>query len=335
MSAFRDTVINTLNTASLLAPSGRQQTHTPFFTWSVVPNASHYRVLIGIAPSTGTAEGLQDGTKILSYQSYAANAICAAATCSIQAAINFPNGVHYWSVQALGTQSLSIWSDAQAFTLFTTETPPSADVQGLLPNAETDEYPVFYWQPLKGQAGVADATHYQILVFDIENDENKYETDWIEADRLCNALVCSKTSLKRLRQGKYLWRIKSKTRYNEGEYGIRTRFTTASQACAGSRNKLLVLDPYIALTLPDFCFVNQYYPMELSLLFHNNATWSLANKLELISSSESCPSNSPLITVHPTHFRIQMTDACLANTRLEINDNVRLNLDQTWTLEAR
>jgi hypothetical protein len=335
VSAFRHTVITSLDTASLLAPSGTEQTYTPFFTWTVVPNASHYRVLIGIAPSTGTAEGLQDGKKILSYRSYAASDICAAATCSIQADVNFPNGIHYWSVQALGVGSVSVWSDAQAFTLFTTETPPSAEVQGLLPNTETDQYPVFYWQPRKGKTGIADATHYQILVFDIDNDETKYETGWIEADTLCNALICSKTSMKRLRKGRYLWRITSKTRYNKGSYGIRTAFTTTSQACADSRNKLLFIEPYIALSLPNFCFENQYYDRELHLLLHNNATWSLPNKLELISSSQSCPSTSPIITAHPTHFSLHITDACLVTTRLEINDNLRLNLDMTWTLEAR
>lgn len=203
-------------------------TYTPEFSWKHNPLATQYGLVVGLSPN-GSGQAFMGGVKnVLVYQYYKASDICASGVCKVAPRMSNSDGNHYWSVWGNSANGWSVWTDPVDFTIYSSTMKGAVDVKPLSPASDVtvSNYPTFTWNRTVGAPGIPEATDYRILVWDRVKGKTVYYSDWLPATSVCKAGIttCQATPNIALSSGKYLWRIKARGLYGEGQYNTRLYF---------------------------------------------------------------------------------------------------------------
>ena len=142
------------------APSGMVSTLNPTFTWSAVPNATYYNLVLfeeGGVSSRATGDVITpevSGSTLILDQFLNADEVCAAGTCSFtpSPSLDLAYGPYSWKVRALmGSDYTEFSSDVDFFNMSVSQ---PVQPSGTL----TSRNPKFKWSP------VEEATQYKLRV---------------------------------------------------------------------------------------------------------------------------------------------------------------------------
>lgn len=230
IAGFRGELWSLLTIPATVSPAAKTilNTYTPEFSWKHNPLATQYGLVIGLSPK-GSGQAFMNGVKnVITYQYYKSSDICSKGVCKVTPRMSNSDGNHYWSVWANSANGWSVWTDPVDFTLYTSTMKGAVDVKPLSPasDAIVSNYPTFTWYPTVGGPGIPDAIDYRILVWDRVKGQTVYSTDWMPASTVCKtgATTCQVTPNVALSPGKYLWRVKARGIYGEGQYNTRLYF---------------------------------------------------------------------------------------------------------------
>jgi hypothetical protein len=203
-------------------------TYSPKFTWTQNPQASHYALMVGLSPKGSGFAFMGQSENVLLYKQYSAAEICADGVCEITPRMSNSDGRHYWSVWAGNDNGWSVWSDPVDFTLNSSVMKGAIDVEPLSPASDivVSRNPTFVWNPTQGDPGIPDASEYRVSVWDRIKKQTVYYTDWMPATSVCgSSAICQTTPGIALSAGrKYLWKVKARGLYGEGQYNTRLYF---------------------------------------------------------------------------------------------------------------
>lgn len=229
VAGFREESWEMLDQPMPIAPENGAilTTYSPKFTWRQNPQASHYMIMAGLSPAGSGSAFMQQGKNVLLYEQYSATEICADNVCEVTPRMSNSDGRHYWSVWAGNGDGWSVWTDPIDFTLKSSVMKGAVDVEPLSPALDivVPRHPTFVWNPTHGGPGIPDASEYRILVWDRIKSQTVYSTDWMPAASVCGVNgACQTTPNIALSGGRYLWRVKARGLYGEGQYNTRLYF---------------------------------------------------------------------------------------------------------------
>ena len=123
---------------------------------------------------------------------------------------------------------------------------------------------------------------------------------------MCTSTACSvKPSEPTLPDGNYLWRIKSKSAYGEGEYDTRLYFevdsSVSSDVCGASENLLEIGSSYYMLTLPEFCLGGSAYVGDTGIRLGFDGRWSLET---ILNGKDTWLCQATVVRAGTTWFQI-------------------------------
>ena len=353
VAAFRDSKMDDdFGIIDQYSPVDLINTYIPTFSWEAASGAEKYRLYIATAWDKGTKEGLSDtlgrsfdGSSVIHDNWYDADDICTDTRCSVEVAFHFANGNHYWSVQAYKNDSYGLWMDPTDFILFKptedSDTAISPYVTPLSPSEVTvGSNPTFNWKPALGNTyGTPDPTHYRILVWSRDSSETVYWTEWYDADEVCNSASCSATPQDHsLQNGRYLWRIKSKSAYGEGEYDTRLYFDvdssidpSDSSVCGVTSNHLLFDGENYILTVPNFCISGNSYSGITKIRLALNGDWSLEATENPWETAYGCSENiENRVIFNDSYLILSIPGYCSNDIYMDVPISLILNFGGTW-----
>ena len=157
---------------------------------------------------------------------------------------------------------------------------------------------------------------------------------------MCTSTACSvKPSEPTLPDGNFLWRIKSKSAYGEGEYDTRLYFevdsSVSSDVCGVSENLLEIGGSYYMLTLPEFCLGGSAYVGDTGIRLGFDGRWSLEtilNGKDTWIVSGSCRSGGNNLVPDASSYLLTIPGYCLNGSSQAMPLTIRLNFDGTWEL---
>lgn len=202
-------------------------TYSPKFTWRQNPQASHYALMVGLSPAGSGFAFMGQSENVLLYEQYSAAEICVNDVCEVTPRMSNSDGRHYWSVWGRNDGGWSVWTDPVDFTLNSSVMKGAVDVDPLSPASDivVSRNPTFVWNPTQGGPGIPNASEYRVLVWDRVKRQTVYYTDWMPAASACGSSeVCQTTPDVALSTGRYLWRVKARGLYGEGQYNTRLYF---------------------------------------------------------------------------------------------------------------
>lgn len=230
VAGFRARLWPLLTTPTTVSPAAKAilNTYTPEFSWKHNSSAVQYGLVVGLSPKGSGQSFMGGGANILVYQYYKASDICANGVCKVTPKMSDSDGNHYWSVWANSPSGWSVWTDPVDFTLYSSTMKGAVDVKPLSPSSDVivTSHPTFTWNATTGGPGIPDAIEYRILVWDRVNGKTVYYTEWMPSSSVCKSGVttCQATPNVTLNPGKYLWRVKARGLYGEGQYNTRLYF---------------------------------------------------------------------------------------------------------------
>lgn len=230
VAGFRGRIWPLVTKPTTASPASKSilNTYTPEFSWKHNSSAVQYGLVVGLSPKGSGQAFMGGGKNILAYQYYKASDICAGGMCKATPRMNNSDGNHYWSVWANSTSGWSVWTDPVDFTLYSSAMKGAIDVKPLSPASDVTviNHPTFVWYATVGGPGIPDAVEYRVLVWDRVKGQTVYYTDWMPASAVCKAgtTTCQATPDAALSSGSYLWRVKARGLYGEGQYNTRLYF---------------------------------------------------------------------------------------------------------------
>lgn len=229
VARFREEFWTRLNQPEPISPENGTvlTSYSPKFTWTHNPQVSHYALMVGLSPNGSGLAFMGQVENVLLYEQYNATEICADNVCEITPRMSNSDGHHYWSVWASNGNGWSIWADPIDFTINSSVMKGAVDVEPLSPASDivVSKRPTFVWKPTHGGPGIPDALEYRLLVWDRVKGQTVYSTDWMPAASACGSnQACQTTPNIALSAGRYLWRVKARGLYGEGQYNTRLYF---------------------------------------------------------------------------------------------------------------
>jgi glucose/arabinose dehydrogenase len=209
-----------------LGPSGLSTDATPSYTWSVVPDATEYELVV--RGRTGIAVSRTDP----------AASVCSGAMCSVTPPTPLAGGTYGWIVRGKNASGAGPWSATKYF-LQGSAAPGRATLAG--PSGTiADSTPTYTW------GAVANAALYRLVV--VNGSGDVVLDKWSPDLTACNATGCGVTQPTPLPAGGYFWAVLTWNPAGFGPWSAPGSFTVSaaaapSRAGSASAEPVHELDP--------------------------------------------------------------------------------------------
>jgi hypothetical protein len=153
-----------------IAPTASSTNATPTFSWTEIPAATRYRLVVR------TASGV-----VFKKWFTSVDASCSGGTCSVSPGQGFPAGTYTWRVRTANEAGFGPWSSALSFTVLRPPAPTLvAPTGGMTLGTAT---PTYTWNETPG------ATWYFLYV----SGPSGVIKRWVQASTACSGGTCSAT----------------------------------------------------------------------------------------------------------------------------------------------